>query len=169
MTSSSRWKPREGTTWLDKLTHEHPNHGTIVRASASQRRKGIESVLISRPLDVDAMIKRVRKGRLITVTQIRDKLALDAGTDTTCPLTTGIFLRIVAEAAEESARSGRKRITPWWRVIDSNGGLKRQFPGGISRHARELRNEGHIISQAKGKQAPRVQDFESRLVVLESL
>ena len=35
--------------------------------------------------------------------------------DVTCPLVTGIFLRIVAEAAEEERLAGKSAITPYWR------------------------------------------------------
>jgi len=65
---------------------------------------------------VDAVIRKVPRGKLITVGAIRKKLAAEHGADVTCPLTTGIFIRIAAEAAEEARAKGAKRITPYWRV-----------------------------------------------------
>jgi len=91
---------RTRTTWREKL--EKPQEPKVVRIPAKmQRRFGTGTMLIARPLDVDARIRQVPKGRLITQSQIREDLARDAGADTACPITTGIFIRIVAEAAAE--------------------------------------------------------------------
>ena len=40
------------------------------------------------------------------------------GNFTTCPVITGIFLRIVSEVAYEDFLNGEKNITPFWRVVD---------------------------------------------------
>ena len=52
---------------------------------------------------------------------MRDKLATAYGADVMCPLTTGIFLRIVAEAVNEAYINGVKMddLTPVWRVLDT--------------------------------------------------
>lgn len=71
--------------------------------------------------------------------------------DVTCPLTSGIFVRIVAEAAEEDRRNGKKRITPYWRVVKDDGSLKDKFPGGAKAQAKLLRAEGHAIQAGKGE------------------
>ena len=78
------------------------------------------------------------------------QLAKDFSADVTCPLTTGIFLRIVAEAAEENRLAGHKRLAPYWRVIKEDGTLNPKFPGGEEQQARRLRNEGFVI-QRRGK------------------
>ncbi|MFY9609463.1 MAG: hypothetical protein WAU45_12715 [Blastocatellia bacterium] len=49
---------------------------------------------------------------LITQAEIRSKLARDNRVDSACPITTGIFVRIVSEAAEEDLQNGKTRITP---------------------------------------------------------
>ena len=43
--------------------------------------------------------------------------------DHSCPLITGIFVRIIAEAAEEDRRAGHKTITPYWRVVRDDGSM----------------------------------------------
>jgi hypothetical protein len=123
-------------------------------------------MLIPRPLDVDALIRRVGKGKLVTVSLIRARLARDNDVDVACPLTTGIFIRIAAEAAQEDARNGRKRITPYWRVVKEDGSLYDKFPGGASAQARRLRQEGHTIQPGKGRHPPRVKDFDKHIVRL---
>jgi hypothetical protein len=105
--------------------------------------RGRGKMLIPRPLDIDALVRRVQRGKLATVDQIRERLAIDAHADLTCPLTTGIFLRITAEAADEDASRGEKDITPYWRVIKGDGSLNEKLPGGFEAQASRLRAEGH--------------------------
>src|SRR5258706_7864712 len=88
-----------------------------------QKTCGTGTMLIPRPLDVDALIREVPRGRVITMGELRTRLARDAGADTACPLCTGIFVRIAAEAAEEDRASGKKRITPYWRVVRNDGSM----------------------------------------------
>jgi len=120
-------------------------------------------MLVPKPLDVDALIRRVRKGKLVTVTQIMKRLAKDFHADLTCPMTTGIFIRIAAEAAEEDLSKGKKQITPYWRVLKVNGSLNEKFPGGTKAQAARLKKEGHKILPGKGKNPPKVMDFEKSL------
>ena len=67
----------------------------------------------------------------------------------TCPLMTGIFLRIVAEAAEEDRLLGKCDITPYWRIVGEDGKLNAKFPGGVERQAEHLREEGHAVEHGK--------------------
>ncbi len=125
--------------------------------------KGGGTLLIPKPLDVDALVRKVETGKLVTVDKIRRRLAKDYGGDTACPLCTGIFLRIAAEAAEEDLTRGATEITPYWRVVKADGGLNEKFPGGVDAQAAYLREEGHTIELGKGKQPPKVKDFEKAL------
>ena len=93
-------------------------------------------------------MRKVRKGTLITQGQIREQLAKGTAADHACPLTTGIFIRIVAETAEEDLRAGKKRVTPYWRTIKDDGRLNEKFPGGIRAQAARLREEGFTLKRA---------------------
>ena len=100
------------------MEEKHINHGKIVRVPPKMRKRyGTGTMLIPKPHDVEAVMRGVRKGRLITTVQVREKLAAAAGADSACPFTTGMFVRMVVEAAEEDRRAGKKRITPYWRTI----------------------------------------------------
>ena len=125
--------------------------------------RGRGKMLIPKPLDVDALVRQIQRGKLATVDQIRERLARDFGADLTCPLTTGIFLRIAAEAAEEDAARGERDITPYWRVIKGDGSLNEKLPGGVEAQARRLTDEGHTIESSKGQRPPRVADFADSL------
>ncbi len=125
---------------------------------------GGRRVLVPTPMMVDELVRTVPQRKLITVGQIRQRLAQPFQAESTCPLTTGIFLRIISEAAEEDRQAGRKQITPYWRVVKDDGGFNPKFPGGVEAHAQKLREEGHDVAPGKGKKPPRVMNFEKALV-----
>jgi len=153
-------------SWREKLEQEQGLPRIVNVTPKMARRFGTaigDKVLIPKPLDVDALIRQVRKGKLVTQSQIRAKLAKDFKVDATCPITTGIFIRIAAEAAEEDLRNGREEITPYWRVIKPDGSLNEKFPGGVEVQAAHLREEGHMVELGKSRKGPRVKDFESSL------
>ena len=153
------------TAWREKLERE--DHSKIVQIPPRMvKRFGGGTMLIPRPLDVDALIRKTGKGLLISTSQIRARLAGDNKADVTCPLTTGIFIRIAAEAAEEDLRNGKKRITPYWRVVRDDGSLMEKFPGGVKAQAQRLEDEGHMVEPGKGKKPPKVREVEKSLVRL---
>jgi hypothetical protein len=144
---------RTRKSWREKL--DKPNLPKVVKLPAKMSKQfGRGTMLIPNPRDVDAMICTVPKGELITVARLRENLARKFSAGVTCPLTTGIFVRIAAEAAEEEAREGKKRITPYWRVIKDDGALNPKFPGGVEAQAERLRDEGHSIDASR--KIPRV-------------
>jgi len=147
------------TPWREKIAK--PQDVKIVKIPPKMSRFGSGTMLIPTPKLVDEMIRKVPKGKLVTVSELRRKLAHDFRTDVTCPLTTGIFVRIAAEAAEEDRANGKKRIAPYWRVIKDDGSMNPKFPGGSPQQTRYLRAEGFAVAH-KGK-TPRVQDFDGRL------
>ncbi len=162
-TKPVKMKPAKGKTWRQKLTDEKANQGKIVDVPPSmQERLGAGTLLIPKPLDVDEMMRGVKSGKLITHSQIRAELARRAGANSTCPLCTGIFVKIVAETAEEDLREGKKRVTPYWRTIKDDGSLNDKFPGGVEAQAKRLRKEGFEIQNKRGKKL-RVTDFEKHL------
>jgi len=150
------------TRWREKL--EKQQDPKVVKIPPKMSRFGKGTMLIPTPKLVDDLLRKVRKGKLVVVSELRRRLAADFASDVTCPLTTGIFLRIAAEAAEEDRANGRKRITPYWRVVKDDGSLNPKFPGGVDNQARYLRGEGFTINY-KSK-TPRVEGFERRLMSL---
>ena len=149
--------------WREKL--EKLQQAKLVKILPKMSRFGTGTMLIPTPKLVDELIRRVPKGKLVTVAALRRKLAADFAADVTCPLTTGIFVRIAAEAAEEDRANGRRRITPYWRVVKDDGGLNPKFPGGERLQTQYLRDEGFSIVR-KGKRAM-VRDFEKSFATLK--
>jgi len=108
-------------------------------------RYGGEKMLISSPKAIAEVLKTIPKGKVITMGELRDKLAIAYGADYSCPMTTGIFLRIVSEAYKEMLDGGGTETWPYWRVVRDNGELIDKFPGGTIAHAKLLEEEGHTI------------------------
>jgi hypothetical protein len=111
--------------------------------------RGDGKMLIPTPMLVAAELKKIRKGQTKSPTAIREQLAKEYGAAVTCPMTTGIFLNIVAGAAEEDIASGRKAIAPYWRAVAENGRLNPKLPYGEERQAEHLVAEGHKIQRDK--------------------
>ena len=115
-----------------------------------QARFGDSGMLVPSPREVEAFIRDVPEGRVTTAARIRGFLARKHLAAVACPLTTGIFIRMAAEAAEEDRAAGRKPVTPYWRVVKEDGSLYDKFPGGAERQRQRLRAEGHRFAAAGG-------------------
>ena len=133
----------------ERVAHWAPPGGSMVIPTASE---------------IDALVARVPKGKLATVNTLRDALANTHGTDIACPVTTGILFSIVAKASAEMEEMGAKRVTPWWRVLKSDGHLNDKMPGGLAGHRKRLEAEGIAVAP-KGKSFV-VEDFEGKLASL---
>lgn len=107
-------------------------------------------MLISSPLEITQLIRSLAPGETLTVSELRQRLALRHSADYACPLTTGIFLRIAAEAADEESKHPAAAITPWWRVVKDNGRMLERMPGGPDFQAHKLTQEGHLLVQRRG-------------------
>ncbi|MEY2410631.1 MAG: hypothetical protein QOF48_3301 [Verrucomicrobiota bacterium] len=136
-------KPRK--TWREKLLDSKglPKVGRV--EGPMTKRWGTGTMVVPAPIEVDALMKRVPRGRVTTINELRTALARAHRVDMGCPITTGIFAWIAAHAAQEAADGGAKRITPYWRTLKTGGELNPKYPGGVPALANFLRAEGHKI------------------------
>lgn len=128
------------------------------------RRWGEGTFVIPAPVEVDGIMRKIPKGKLVTINEIRARLAKKHRVNFGCPITTGIFAWIAANAAEEMAAAGKKRITPYWRTLKASGELNPKYPGGIRNIRSRLKAEGHKVV-SKGKKFV-VEDYEKSLARL---
>ncbi|MCW5911842.1 MAG: hypothetical protein KIT62_12245 [Cyclobacteriaceae bacterium] len=117
-------------SWADKMEQDHSVVKKLDKDFADM--KAGSMMYISNPKTVDAYIRNIPKGRAVALKTMRQDLALEHRADVTCPVTTGIFLRIVAEAAHEQLRQGKavSKITPFWRVMDAKMPLAKKLTFG---------------------------------------
>jgi hypothetical protein len=106
-------------------------------------------MLIPTPAIIDDYIKQIPKGRAIDVNTLRNDLAMENHAAKTCPLTTGIFLRIVAEAAWDEHLKGKalKNITPFWRVIDEKSKIAAKLACGVDTIKLLRKREGIKVAE----------------------
>src|ERR1017187_2209364 len=137
-------------SWREKLADDKGLPRVCKVTCKLSKRWGTGTFVIPAPLEVDALMKQVPKGRVVTINELRNALAKRHKTDFACPITTGIFSWIAAHAAAEAVAEGAKRITPYWCTLKTGGELNPKYPGGVEGIAKRLRNEGHKILQ-KGR------------------
>jgi len=149
-------------SWIEKLNNSKDLPKVIKITGKMSQRWGVGTCAIPSPLEVDAIMKKVPKGKVITINDIRRIIAKKHKATIGCPITTGIFAWISANAAEEIKAQGRKNITPYWRTLKLGGTLNEKYPGGINCQKLLFEQERHKIIQ-KGKKYF-VADYEKSLV-----
>jgi hypothetical protein len=155
-----RMKTRK--SWRDKLEDSKDLPKVVKIPERMKAKWGKGTLVIPAPKEVDEMMRRVPKRKVTTVNQIRAALAERHSTTMACPMTTGIFAWIAANAAEETiAARPKARVTPYWRTLKSGGVLNEKYPGGIERQRQHLEAEGHTVIR-KGKDHV-VTDHEKKL------
>ncbi len=103
-----------------------------------------DKMLIASPSILQDYLLSIPKGRSVSLETLRKDLAASHQADFTCPLTTGIFLRIVAEYNYEKLQNGGKlaNIAPFWRIINSKSPLAKKLSFGIDFLNEQRQREG---------------------------
>jgi hypothetical protein len=148
-------------SWREKLADDKGLPKVCEVTGKLTKRWGEGHFVIPAPREVDALMKQVPKGRLVTINELRAALAKNHRTDFACPITTGIFSWIAAHAAAEAEGEGKRRVTPFWRTLKTGGEINPKYPGGMMGVAKRLRAEGHKVL-SKGKRML-VADYEKKL------
>jgi len=149
-------------SWSEKLKDSKDLPKVEKITDKMSKRWGTGTVVIPAPMEVDEIMKKVPKGKLTTINDIRIALAKKHNATIGCPLTTGIFAWIAANAAEEEKEKGRKNVTPYWRTLKTSGVINPKYPGGVEAQRKLLESEDHKVLQ-KGKKYV-VVDYEKSLV-----
>ncbi|MBM4041603.1 MAG: hypothetical protein FJ290_24150 [Planctomycetes bacterium] len=132
-------------TCREKLADDKGLPKVVPITGKMSKRWGTGTVVVPAPREVDAVMRRVPKGKVITINEIRAILARTHGATIGCPITTGIFAWLAAGAAAEDEAEGKTRITPYWRTLKAGGELNPKYPGGVAGQRARLEAEGHTI------------------------
>jgi hypothetical protein len=151
-------------TWTEKLNDDEGLPRVEKITDKMSKRWGSGTVVIPAPREVDELMRRVPEGKLVTINEIRSALARKHKATIGCPITTGIFAWIAANAAEEARQSGDKVVTPYWRTLKSGGVINEKYPGGVEGQKKLLEREGQVVSP-RGKNHV-VVGYEKSLVQL---
>ncbi|HVP40950.1 MAG TPA: MGMT family protein [Candidatus Krumholzibacteriaceae bacterium] len=137
---------KKGLPKILKLEERFPCYNAVHKMGA---KAGDEVVLVN-PSEIVEEMKKVPKGKLITIVEICRKIAKKHKVKACCSLTTGIFIMTAANAAEEAAKEGKSLNIPYWRTVKAGGFLNEKYPGGAETHKKLLEKEGFSIIQ-KGR------------------
>jgi hypothetical protein len=154
-------KMKTKKSWREKLADDKGLPKTGKTTGRLSQRWGEGTFVVPAPREVDALMEKVPRGRLVTINELRAALAKKHKTNFACPITTGIFAWIAAHAAAEDEAAGKQRITPFWRTLKNGGEINPKYPGGVEKISERLRAEGHKIV-SKGKRTL-VSDFEKKI------
>ena len=116
-------------TAIERLNKAKSPKVVILEKDFAGLRAG-SSMFVATPKIVDEFINKMPYGRFITMPELRADLAIEYDCDATCPVSTAIFLRVVAEAALEHLEQGAKTadITPFWRVVAPGDKVSARLP-----------------------------------------
>lgn len=119
--------PRPKKTWTEKMQAK-PAHHVVLDKDFAGVPKGAK-LHISSPLDIAAELKTIPPGTTLSVQAFRQRLAQKNRCDAACPVSTSIFLRIVAEHTwEEFNRTGSTQgLAPFWRVLDATSPMAKKL------------------------------------------
>lgn len=129
-------------TWLDKLHEPKETKVKRIEIDFADIPAG-SNMFIATPQLIDKYIQEIGFGKRVDIKTLRKDLALEHNADYTCPVTTGIFLRIVAEANYEKLMGGKsiEEITPFWRVLEPNSALAKKLTFGQEFIVQQIENE----------------------------
>lgn len=132
----------------------------IVTDKKTIEKYGGEKMYFAPPMDYDRVMKRVPKGKLLTVGAIREYFARQNGADFTEPITAGVFVSIAAWASHQR----QDDPTPYWRTLKAGGELNPKYPGGVEAQKEKLEAEGHtVLTRGRTNLKYYVREYEKSL------
>ena len=136
-------RPKRPTDWRKRFDKVKAPHNVMLSTDFA----GIGSgtlMHIASPGAIANYCARVPAGETRTIERMRHELARAAGAGATCPVTTAIYLRIVAEAALMDMAEGKAvaEVVPFWRVVTPD-----------SKVAGRLSCERDFIAELRGAEA----------------
>lgn len=129
-----------------KLEKKFPCYNAVHKMGAEEG----DAIVLVNPSHVVNIMKKIPKGKLITIMEICKILAEEYHVKGTCSLTAGIFILIAANAAEEAETEGKNLDIPYWRTLKAEGFLNEKYPGGAETQKNLLEKEGFVVKN-RGK------------------
>ena len=119
--------PKAKKTWAEKMNAK-PAHHVVLEKDFAGIPKGAK-LHISSPVEIAAELKTIPPGSFMSIQAFRRRLAEKNKCDATCPVSTSIFLRIVAEHTWEefNSSSSTQDLAPFWRVVESSSPMAKKL------------------------------------------
>lgn len=134
-------KPKKPTDWRKRFGSAKDPHVVMLSSPFAGVPSGA-MMLISSPGEIARYVAAIPSGETRSIARLRSDLAKRAKADAMCPVTTAIYLRVVAEVALDELEAGKPmdEVVPFWRIIEPKDKLAAKLSCGPERieHLRAL-------------------------------
>lgn len=115
-------------SWSDKAKQERAPKRVRLETDFAGIKAG-NMLFVGTPAILEDYIRAVPRGEVRTIERMRREIARRHRCDAMCPVSTAIFLRMVAEAAWEQVESGKDLdgVVPFWRVVEPGSTLAKKL------------------------------------------
>lgn len=122
---------KKPTDWRKRFGAAKPPHVVTLHTDFAGVKAG-STMLISSPGDIAAYLARIPRGETRTIHRLRNELARKAGAQAMCPVTTAIYLRVVAEVSLRDLAEGKRlnEVVPFWRVVTPDSAVAKKLSCG---------------------------------------
>ncbi len=122
---------KKPTDWRKRFGAAKPPHVVMLHSDFAGVKAGT-TMLISSPGDIAAYLAKIPKGETRTIERLRNELARKASAQAMCPVTTAIYLRVVAEVSLCDLEAGKRieDVVPFWRVVTPDSKVAKKLSCG---------------------------------------
>jgi hypothetical protein len=135
---------RKPTDWHKRFDSAKAPHVVTLHTDFAGVKAGT-TMLISSPGDIATYLSRIPHGQTRTIPRLRTDLSRASKAESMCPVTTSIFLKVVAERALLDLADGKDLgdVPPFWRVIEPDSKLASKLSCGRDGIEHLLRLDGY--------------------------
>ena len=122
--------PRKAVTktWSHRFTAKRYPKRVTLEADFAGIPAG-STLFVGTPQILQTYIRKIPSGETRTIQRLRRDIARANRCAAMCPVSTAIFLRILAEAAWDQLHAGKslRDVTPFWRVIEPGSAIAKKL------------------------------------------
>ena len=128
MTSTDKPKPKKPTDWRKRFDTAKPPKTLVLHTDFAGIKTGT-IMYIGSPGTIANYISRIPAGEVRSIERMRNELARKNDAQATCPVTTAIYLKVVAEVALADLAEGKPStaVVPFWRVIEPESKIAKKL------------------------------------------
>jgi hypothetical protein len=119
---------KNGNSWAIKLAKPRNTKRVLINAPFAGIPAG-SMLFVGTPDIVASYVKKIPRGETRTIERMRREIARNNDCDAMCPVSTAIFLRMVAEGAWDELQAGKApdKVVPFWRAIEAGSAIAKKL------------------------------------------
>ena len=121
-------KPKKPTDWRKRFDKAKPPKTLVLHTDFAGIKMGT-TMYIGSPGTIANYISAIPLGEVRSIERMRNELARKNAAQATCPVTTAIYLKVVAEVALAELSEGKAttEVVPFWRVIEPGSKIAKKL------------------------------------------